>query len=200
MAQWNKNDAASNSVNWLASSLSVASGNANNASNNTSLFNNTTPSAFLGIGKAAVGQFGVSVSEAANTSGEGKKVAHAGWNLRTNFTGPLTSLTVTAGGTGYNNTDVVTVSGGVVNATASLTTNSTGGIVSVTPSVYGNGFMSVSTAIVAVANSTGGSTAGSGATLTPVLGGRANRVQYETLVAMRTITGDASDDSYLPES
>jgi hypothetical protein len=31
-------------------------------------------------------------------------------------------------------------------------------------------------------------------------GGRAGRVQYECLVAMRNITGDASDDSILPDA
>lgn len=30
-------------------------------------------------------------------------------------------------------------------------------------------------------------------------GGRAGRVQYETLVAMSSITGDAADDTQLPE-
>lgn len=197
MSLWNKNDASSNSVKWVASSLNLGSGNANIAANNTALFGNTTVSAF--VGNVAIGQFGVDTGEMANTSGESKKIAHAGWVKRTNFTGPLTSLTITNGGTGFNNTDVITVSGGITNATATIVTNSTGGIITVTPTAFGYGFKSVATSTVAVANSTGGSTGGSGETLTPVFGGRAGRIQYETLVSMGTITGDASDDTQFPE-
>jgi len=35
---------------------------------------------------------------------------------------------------------------------------------------------------------------------TPGTGGRAGRVQYETLVAMGSISGDAADDTQLPDS
>lgn len=125
----------------------------------------------------------------------------------------VTSFTVSAGGTGYNNTDVITVSNGVVNATANPSTNSTGGIGSVTVLTHGSGFTGATNAAISFANSTGGPTTGTGATLvvvessatitatvssatfsatiaggtgatlTPVLGGRANRIHYETIVA-----------------
>lgn len=42
--------------------------------------------------------------------------------------------------------------------------------------------------------------AGSGETLVGVVGGRAGRVNYETLVAMGSMTGDASDDTEFPDS
>jgi len=136
----------------------------------------------------------------------------------------ITSITITAGGTTYTNTDVATFSNGVVNAVGDVTTNSTGGITSVTLSNVGKGFANVTSVVVAVANATGGATTGSGATLTPVLytttvtfsvgtgsgqtitpvlGGRAGRRQYECLVAMTGISGPAvasANSSYLPSS
>jgi len=38
------------------------------------------------------------------------------------------------------------------------------------------------------------------AVFTITMGGRANRVQYETIVAMGSMTGDGSDDRILPNS
>jgi hypothetical protein len=89
-------------------------------------------------------------------------------------------------GTGYGNTNLVNVSNGTVNAAATLTTNSTGGIATVTLTAGGSGFINTASAAVSVTNATGGATGvGTGATLDPVLGGRANRVWYETLVTQK---------------
>lgn len=115
------------------------------------------------------------------------------------------SLIVVAGtATGYNNTDVFTVSNGVSNAIASVSTNATGGTLTFTitnPGLFSNTAANAS-AIVAVTNATGGATGGSGATFTAnlisssntgavltvsTLGGRANRVQYETLAYLRSM-------------
>lgn len=197
MAQWNLNDAASNSVSYAARLHGLGSNKTNQHANNTALFNNTTSGAFVpGI---AVGQFGVSVAEMANTSGESKKISHAGWVERKAGTGPVTSLVINNGGSAYTNGDVLTISGGTTNAIATVTTNGNGVITTASFSNYGAGFLNVSSLTLAVANSTGGSTSGSGASLSATLGGRAERVSYETLVAMSSITGDASDDTQLPE-
>lgn len=76
------------------------------------------------------------------------------------------NLTIT-GGTGYANTDTIVVYGAnaSLNAVANLTTNSTGGIISYNFSNNGLGFTSGAAANTKVANSTGGTSAGSGATI-----------------------------------
>ena len=197
MPLWGSNDASSNTVKTVASYLNVGSGKVAEAANNTALFDNVTRGAF--ISDLAVGVFAVSAAEVANTTGESKRLNHAGWNLRRAWSGPVESLAINAGGTGYNNTDLVRVSGGSVNASATVSTNSTGGLTSVTITNRGGGFINVSSSTVAVTNATGGATGGSTGTFVLTLGGRAGRVHYETLVAMGSIAGDASDDTQLPE-
>ena len=195
MGSWGKTDNASNSVFYAPAQFNKTA----NSTNQTALFGNTTVGAIAN--NIAVGQFGVSAAEKANTGGESKKVTHAGWNLRTAGTGSIESITITAGGTGYSNNDTirVAVSGtGTTNATGTVSTNSTGGITSVTITNRGKGFTAKNPTVV-VANTTGGTANGTSATLVAVAGGRAGRVQYETLVAMGSITGDASDDTQLPE-
>lgn len=115
-----------------------------------------------------------------------KNIDHTGWHLVRQGTGPVKSLTITVGGTGFANTDVIKVAvtgAGSSNAAGTLTTNSTGGITATVVTVPGGGFSNASSATVSFANSTGGASTGSGATLTPVFGGRAGRVHYECLVA-----------------
>jgi hypothetical protein len=75
MAQWGNTDDAANSVSWVAQSLGEGSGKSNQAANNTALYANSTADAF--ITGQTVGQFGISVGEAA-----ANPVAHAGWVLR----------------------------------------------------------------------------------------------------------------------
>jgi hypothetical protein len=183
MALWGLIDNAANSVKGATELTgdSVGSGNANKAANNTALYHNTTVGAFV-PGKVA-GQWSVSAAALANTQGEAKKTTHAGWIVRSVGTGPVTAAVVTAGGTTYTNTDVITVSGGTTNATFTPVTNSTGGIISTTPTSPGYGFKFSNVAVFSVANSSGGATTGSGATFTATLGGRAGRVTHETIVA-----------------
>ena len=194
MALWGKNDSAADSTKFAPSQVNRTP----NSANKTTLFGNTTTGAWQNNGvamKKAVGQFGVSAAEAANTAGEGKKVAHAGWNLRTRGTGPLTAITVTAAGTGYANSDTFSIAAGTggTNATGNVVTNATGNVVSYSVTNWGANFNS---AAPTVTITTAG---GTNATIAAVAGGRAGRVQYETLVAMGSITGDASDDTLLPE-
>jgi filamentous hemagglutinin len=175
------------------------------------MFNNTTPSAFLS--GQAVGVFGVDRTEIAVSNSYG--IAHAGWNLRRAGTGPIVLVGYTGTATGYHNTDVITVSSPVAggNATATVSTNSSGGALNITITAAGLGFTVVNaTANVSIANSSGGSSNGSGATFNATAGGRAGRVHYETLVAMGSLgaqtaafgtpalVADASDDTILPDS
>lgn len=125
----------------------------------------------------------------------------------------VTSAAASPGGSGYANTDVITFSNGVINAIGTPTTNSLGGITSIAIGTIGMGFPGATNTAVAVTNSTGGATLGSGATITPTLsattltvvlgagasgnlsvivGGRAGRVHYETLVATSSMVGAGS--------
>lgn len=155
MPQWKNTNDAANSVNYGAHLVKTGSGNANSASNNTALFNNTTIGAFLSNNASvAEGQFGVSKAQMANTSGESGAVTHAGWTLRTQGTGGLGTLTVTAGGSSYVNLahiDIQSANG--INAFGLVGTNSTGGITSVTILNTGAGFVNVaSTTTTGAAN------------------------------------------------
>ena len=99
------------------------------------------------------------------------------------------------------------MSNGVVNATATITTNSTGGVTALTLTNGGSGFANTGHIVIQVANTTAPSnstnantSAGTSLTLTLTLGGRAGRVNRETLVALTAYpNNDASDDTQFPE-
>ncbi|QMP83820.1 MAG: hypothetical protein [Caudoviricetes sp.] len=78
MAQWGKNDAASNSVLWAPTSVKLAP----NTDNRDALFGNTTADAV--ITGVTVGQYGVDANEVAAGGG---KVSHTGWVLQTTGSG-----------------------------------------------------------------------------------------------------------------
>jgi len=121
------------------------------------------------------------------------------------------SVVASPGGTGYSNTDIVRISNstaGVVNAWCSLTTNSTGGITAVNLVTGGRNFVNATAVAIDVYKAdTFVASTGSGATITPTmktggaslavtglvtLGGRANRKQYETLVALGSMSATGS--------
>lgn len=136
-------------------------------------------------------------------------------NAISNSTSGVTLLLTTAGG-GYTTGDVVTFSNGVINATGTITANATGNVTSVTLTRAGRGFSNTLNTVQTFANSTGGTTAGTGANVTITIstgsgatltgatfGGRAGRVNYETLIAMTGITGPAvasANSTFLPSS
>lgn len=188
MPLWKNQDAASNAPVYM-----VDSGHGVSA-NGYQLYGNTQVGAFeAGV---AVGVFGVDATEAGITSGEGKRVQHAGWNLRRAGTGPVSGITLTGGNVDYQTGGYITFSGGGgTGANASYTVNTTTNtIVTVTLVSGGSGYTSAPTATAANA------TAVNSATFTVTTGGRAGRVEYETLVAMGSMTGDGSDDTLFPDS
>lgn len=159
----------------------------------TAMYVNTTPSAF--ISGVTMGVFGVDRTEAANGHINGKGTLSPGWVRATFGQGPVKSVTLVSGGTGYSNTDTVKISGGITNAVATMVTNATGGITTIaltTPGLF------VNTATVSFANSTAGVSAGSGANVTYTLGGRAGRAQFETLAFVRISTDNAADNATFP--
>ena len=184
------------------------------------MFGNTTVGSF--IPGTAIGVFGVDTGEMRKIVTDANPVkgkpAHAGWNLRKAGTGPVVSVSFTGGtANSYNNNDILvarsTQAGG--NAAIKMTTNSTGGSLSFSITNAGAGFLvtSIPVSNLVITNSTGGTATGNSTVTNFVVtaGGRAGRVQYETLVAMGSLgaqtaaygtpalVSDASDDTILPD-
>ena len=133
---------------------------------------------------AAVGVYGVDTEEASNTqvTPAATKMAHAGWVQRTAGMGAVLTITANAGSYGTNS--FVTFSNGgtgntSANATVSVATN--GLIQSVTLNSDGL-YLTTPTAVPVSGN----------AAFTLTMGGRANRTQYETLVATGSMTGNGA--------
>ena len=136
--------------------------------------------------------YGVSATEAANTTGDGPKVAHSGWVKQTIGTGPIKGITIVNNGAGYSNGFLKFTGGGGTGANASFTVNASGNITAIIINSGGSGYTSAPTVVANTSNS-------AVASLTAVLGGRAGRRSYETLVATGSITGDdTADNTYFP--
>lgn len=150
--------------------------------------------------------WGVSATEAANTLVDGPKVAHAGWVSQKIGTGPILSISITSGGAGYNANGFLTISGGgdgtvnvrytIANSQNTLQSYSANAAWNAITSIAivnpGAGFNVAPTVIAGGANI-------SAAAFAVTLGGRAGRVNYETLVSMGSITEDnTADNKYFP--
>ena len=80
MAQWGSEDNSANSVVWVGEGLRSAT------ANQTNMFNNVTPGAF--VSGVAIGQFGVDADEISHArANNAPRPAHAGWVKRTVGTG-----------------------------------------------------------------------------------------------------------------
>jgi hypothetical protein len=198
MSLWGNLDASNNAPNFsgLTGYDTSTTGESLANSQPSSVFGNT----FMSATRTNVefGVFGVDTVEANSqfTTGDGRHVTHAGWIARTKGSGPLVS--------GAANTDAVgpaasactytlILSGGGTNNTSaqvSVTTAATGRITAVTVTNAGL-YTGTPTA------NTFGNTA-----FTFTMGGRNGRVTQETLVAMGSMTGDAtaSDDANYPDA
>ena len=199
------------------------------ASVDVNMFGNTTPGAFIpgaayGVFGAGANSSGAAGIELAVDNAAGRKLTHAGWQLRKAGTGPVVSVTYSgATATGYNNADILVVKSQQAsgNATIAMTTNSSGGNLTLSITNAGAGFLTTTIPVsnLFITNSTGGTAAGNStvgnstvAWFTVNIGGRAGRVQYETLVAMGSLgaqtaaygtaaaVADASDDTILPNA
>jgi hypothetical protein len=177
MSSWGNQDQANNAP----KEKNIIS---NSSARGNVVFANTTVGAFAS--NTSIGLYGVNVNTAVSNAG---KMAGPGWVLEKRYTGPISSFSITNAGSTYTNSDVVTVSGGKVNATANVVTNGTGNVVSLSFTANGGGFVNNSVATLSV-NTSGGT----GLTVSFVMGGRANRKTFETLVAMGSISGN----TYVP--
>lgn len=184
MPLWGKANSKANAPKYKVIESQVAAGP---SKGNNTAFNNVTMGVFHP--GQIIGVWGANATQV--SAATKKNIDHTGWHYVRQGTGPVASFTITAGGTGFSNTDTfkVAVSGtGSVNATGTVSTNATGGITALTITTGGKGFSNASSATLTFANSTAGASAGSGQTIVPVLGGRAGRLHYECLVA-GSITG-----------
>ena len=187
MSLWGNVDASNNAPNFSGVTGYDTSKTGESLANSqpSSVFGNTYISATRT--DVEFGVFGIDTTEQPLVS-DGK-VTHAGWVARTAGLGPILSVTANAGAVGVNAT--MTITGGGENntpATVIVSTNAAGYITSVSVPVHG------------LYASTPSINAMSNAVFTVTMGGRANRVQYETLVAMGSMTGDASDDAIAPDA
>ena len=182
MSLWGNLDAANNAPKQAA--MTGYGGSTGSVSSNGQVYySNTQISAF--VTNNALGIFGVDTSEQSSATAAQGVPQHAGWVVRKVGMGPVTSITANAGSTGSNGFVTFTGGNGIgattggTAANASVSVNTAGYITSVTlntPGLY--------------ANTPVGTLAGSNAVFTITMGGRANRVQTETLVAMGSMTGD----------
>ena len=182
MSLWGNLDAANNAP--KSSAMAGYGGNTPQVTANAQVyFANTKINAFMA--NSALGVFGVDTSEQNNalTASYGHP-QHAGWVARKVGTGPVETITANTGAVGQNS--YITFSKGDGNAgsgntaaNARIFVNTAGYILNVT--VLSGG--SYANTPIATANT-------GNASFTITMGGRANRVQAETLVAMGSIYGD----------
>lgn len=148
------------------------------SANGYSMFANTAINGFTP--DTATGVFGVSAAEKSNTSLDLSYAQHAGWNLRRAGTGPVTAIAVANGGSGFlpNANGFIAFTGYGSGANARYYTNGTGNVNSVVLLSGGADYNVAPTAAVTPPN-----VANVAPTFTVTVGGRAGRIQYETLVA-----------------
>mgnify|MGYP001589972370 CR=1 FL=1 len=168
MSLWNSTDANTGAPKFaIFAGLGVAA-------NGNVLFGNVQSGAFHA--NVGLGIDGVTPAEKANVAGP----QHAGWVSKKLGTGGIGTITITNGGTGYTGGNgFLTITGGGVGnnlANISYTVNGTNSIVAATINLVGGNYVSTPN-VNAVA------TFSTQAAFTVTMGGRANRIQYETLVA-----------------
>ncbi len=185
MALWSNTDAAASAPkNAVASGLGVSA-------NGSTLFGNNQIDAILT--DAALGVFGVDATEQGISGNKTEVGAHAGWILRKAGTGPVVTISANTGAHSPDGNVYITFTGGGTGnttANAQIFTNSVSKLITSITVNAGGEYLTTPTAEAVNAN----------ATFTITMGGRANRVQSETLVAMGSMTGDGSDDALYADS
>ena len=188
MALWQSTDANTSAPKFAPSLVKLS----NTQDNVNLVFGNVTVSAF--VANTVTGVFGVdtteqSVSASSTTSGHPQ---HAGWVLRQAGTGPVVSITANTGAYSPDGNVYIKFAGGGtsnVSANAQVFTNSVSKAITTITVNSGGEYSLTPSAAATNAN----------ATFTITMGGRANRVLTETLVAMGSMTGDGADDTQFGE-
>lgn len=160
------------------------------AANGNVLFQNVTVGVFSS--KQTLGVFGVDTNEKSNTSFEGPKATHSGWVQCQVGTGYVSRIDVVSGGAGYTPSTsgfiVFGAQGSGVGANATFFVNATGNVANVVINNVGNTYNTTTVTANAAAAYT------VAATLSVVMGGRAGRKSYITLVAAGSMSRDANTD------
>jgi len=189
MSLWGNLDAANNAP--VSSAMAGYGGNTPQVTANAEVYYaNTQLGAFSD--NQAIGIFGVSAAEQANarTVASTGVPTHAGWVTRRVGMGPVATITANAGCVAVNSTITIVANSGfgntgsngrstIIPVVATISVNTAGYISTITivnPGLYAN------TPILRP--NTGN------AVFTVSMGGRANRISTETLVAMGSMTGD----------
>ena len=181
MSLWGNLDAANNAP--KSSDMVGYGGNTPQVTQNGQVyFANTRINAFMA--NSALGIFGVDTTEQTNATGLSGRPQHAGWVVRKVGTGPIVSITANSGAVAVNSYITITQgngAGGTGNtaAVANVAVNTAGYITSITV-VSGGSYANTPIATPNTGN----------AVFTVTMGGRANRVTTETIVAMGSMTGD----------
>lgn len=178
MPLWGNQDQANNAPKWF-----VLSGVGSNA-NGYVAYGNTTVSQFVQNEIVAI-ELITDPEMANNFSGANNAGAHTGWSLRTQGTGPVSGISIAVGGNGsypQNTTGYVIFSGNTsgTGANAQFYTDYTGNVNSVVLITGGSLYNVAPLAFANVAN--GGTNA---AVFTVATGGRAGRIQRETLATIQ---------------
>ena len=184
MSLWGNLDAANNAP--KQSDMTGYGGNTPQVTSNAQVYySNTAINAF--INNAAIGVFGVDTSEQGSATAAQGVPQHAGWVARKVGMGPITTITANAGAVGVNATMSLTGGNGIgattgsTPATVVVRVNTANYIIGV--DVVDGGLYANTPVINAMSN----------AVFTITMGGRANRVQTETLVAMGSMYGDGGN-------
>ena len=196
MPLWSKSDSSNAAPIFTGVSTGIAA-----SASGSSLYGNTQIGAFQTGYKGTVGIFGVDTTEQRVSETSNTHPQHAGWVAVMKGTGPIVSLT--ANSNSYSPDSLIanvylTFTGGGTGTTAAnaqIVANATTGLI--TGIQINNGGNYERAPVV-------GAVANSNVAITIVMGGRAGRVQTETLVAMGTIGTqgivDGSDDAIFPDA
>jgi len=199
MSLWTNTDASNGAPKFAEKGLGLS------ANTQGTLYANTKAS--FHVPGAAVGLFGVDPTEKGILGSEGRTTTHAGWVLRIAGMGKILSITANTGAHGANGAVIFTGGNkGLSNVAARQTGGVTNPLVEAVATVAVNANNLITSVILTnpgfYANTPGiaYSAAVGNASFTIVMGGRANRVNQETLVAMGSMSGDGSDDIIYPDS
>jgi hypothetical protein len=194
MSLWGNLEAANNAP--KTGDTSGFGGSTPQVTSNTQVYYaNTKLGSF--ITNAGIGVFGVSAAEQANSSLDTAtgKPTHAGWVIRKVGMGPILTITANSGAVGANGTLVVRANSGfsntgsngltsIVQANVYVIVNSAGYVQNSQIQIVNPGFY---------ANTPVLTPASGNAVFTITMGGRANRVETETIVAMGSMIGDGDN-------
>jgi hypothetical protein len=193
MSLWAKSDSSNAAPKFSGVSTGIAA-----SATGAQLFGNTQIGAFQTGYKGTVGIFGVDTTEQTVSASAAAHPQHAGWVAVTKGTGPIVSLTANADSYSPDGSVYLIFTGGgtgTTTANAQIIANATTGLITGIQLNSGGNYESAPVV---------GEVANSNVAITITMGGRAGRVQTETLVAMGTIgtqgVADANDDAVFPDA